>query len=106
MKSDKKQHLCDACPIASVADLLGDMWTILIVRDLVTGPKRFSSLTTSLDGVSTRTLTLKLGKLCEVGIIEKKTYKEKPPRVEYSLTKKGKELDVVLKAMRKFGERL
>lgn len=105
MKSNKKQQTCTQCPIALVADLLGDIWTVLIVRDLVSGQKRFSTLLASLSGVSTRTLSNKLKNLEQSGIVDKKTYHEKPPRVEYSLTQKGKELNVILRAMKKYGEK-
>lgn len=105
MKSNKKQQTCINCPIALVADLLGDMWTILIVRDLVSGPKRFNALLTSLSGISTRTLSNKLKKLETSVIIDKKTYHEKPPHVEYTLTEKGRELNAVLKAMKRYGEK-
>jgi DNA-binding HxlR family transcriptional regulator len=105
MQSNKKQQTCTQCPIALVADLLGDIWTILIVRDLVPGPKRFNTLLASLSGVSTRTLSNKLKKLESSGIVDKKSYNEKPPRVLYSLTQKGIELNSVLKAMKRYGEK-
>ena len=92
------------CPIAVVAGLVGDMWTLLIIRDLAKGSARFGDLVNSLQGISTRTLTVKLKKLEENGLITRKTFRERPPRVEYSLTKKGTELTGIIDAMRKFGE--
>jgi DNA-binding HxlR family transcriptional regulator len=96
---------CNTCPIEKTADLIGDHWTLLIVRDLLTGPKRFGELETSLDGVSSRTLVKKLGCLTDEGIITRTAFKETPPRVEYTLTKKGKDLNGLAEAMRKYGEK-
>jgi DNA-binding HxlR family transcriptional regulator len=92
------------CPIATMTALIGDHCTVLIVRDLLTGPKRFKDLEESLE-ISTRTLTIKLQNLEQEGMIIKKRFDEVPPRVEYSLTKKGKDLEVITKAMKKYAER-
>ena len=91
--------------MAQAAAILGDLWTILIVRDLIAGPKRFGDLATSLDGISSRTLTKKLKGLEEQDIIERNTFNEYPPRVEYRVTKKGKKLGDITEAMRKYGEK-
>lgn len=91
--------------MAQAAAILGDLWTILIVRDLIAGPKRFGDLSTSLDGISSRTLTKKLKGLEEQDIIERNTFNEYPPRVEYRVTKKGKKLGDITEAMRKYGEK-
>lgn len=92
------------CPIATMTALIGDHSTVLIVRDLLTGPKRFKELEKSLE-VSTRTLTIKLVNLEKEGMIVKKRFDEVPPRVEYSLTKKGKDLGIITTAMKKYGEK-
>lgn len=92
------------CPIATMTALIGDHCTVLIVRDLLIGPKRFKELEHSLE-ISTRTLTIKLQKLEEEGMIIKKRFDEMPPRVEYSLTKKGKDLGMITTAMKKYGEK-
>lgn len=94
-----------ACPIEKTADLVGDHWTLLIVRDLLTGQKRFGALEKSLDGVSSRTLAKKLDHLVEAGLVSRAYFKETPPRAEYSLTKKGKDLHGIAEAMRKYGEK-
>lgn len=93
------------CPIARVAALVGDYCTVLIVRDLVNGTKRFRQLEESLAGVSTRTLSKKLKVLEEHGMVRRKEYRERPPRVEYSLTVKGRQLGSITRAMKVYGER-
>jgi DNA-binding HxlR family transcriptional regulator len=103
-KAQKKKN-CTACPVAKAANLVGDHWVILIVRDLLTGPKRFGGLQESLGGISTRTLTKKLDMLVEAKIATKSHFKETPPRVEYALTKKGEALSDITEALRKYGEK-
>lgn len=107
MLRTKKQQkeLCGECGIAKVADLVGDSCTLLIVRDLLLGPRRFGELATSLSGISTRTLTIKLKLLETYGVIERSEFREKPPRVVYALTKKGRGLHDVAEAMRIYGEK-
>ncbi len=102
-KGSKKTK--NVCPIAKVADLIGDHWTILLIRDLLVGPKRFGDLESSLDGISSRTLCKKLERLEENRFIIRKSFRETPPRVEYSLTKKGKALHNISLAMKKYGEK-
>ena len=96
---------CDECPIAKVTGLIGDHWSPLIVRDLLSGPKRFGDFSISLAGISSRTLTKKLQFLEKNMMIEREEYSEKPPRVEYTLTKKGREFNHVIEAMRTYGEK-
>ena len=87
------QHTaCGDCPIAQTADLIGDSTILLIVRDLAKGPKRFTDLSLSLPSVSSRTLTVKLKVLEEQDVVLKNKFAEFPPRIEYTLTKKGKGL--------------
>ena len=93
----------DFCPVAQVAELLGDPCTLLIVRDLLTGDKRFKELESSLSPMSSRTITLKLKKLEEKNIITRTAYNERPPRVVYSLTKQGRALSTLMDDMRKYG---
>jgi DNA-binding HxlR family transcriptional regulator len=93
------------CPVARVADIVGDFYTVLIIRDLVGGTKRFKDLELSLVGISTRTLVKKLKILEEHDMVKRSVYKEKPPRVEYSLTKKGRQLGSITKAMKVYGEK-
>lgn len=95
---------CTSCPIAKVVALFGDHCSVLIVRDLMEGPRRFTDLVTSLSPISSRTITKKLQQLEAVKIITRTEYRESPPRVEYSLTKEGKKLLPIITAMRKYGE--
>lgn len=92
-----------SCPIARTAAIVGDTWILLIVRDLIAGPKRFSELEHSLESISTRTLTKKLLFLEEQGIIERKQFNESPPRVEYTLTPQGIALQPVVNALFEYG---
>lgn len=94
------------CPIARTLDVVGERWTWLILRDLVLeGPRKFQDLQTSLTGISPTTLSARLKTLEEQGIVERHMYEENPPRAEYRLTNKGRELGPVLKAMRDWGRR-
>ena len=102
----KAQHkACNTCPIAKTADLIGDSTVLLIIRDLGISSRRFGELQTSLPGVSTRTLTGKLKVLEMEELIVKQKYAEFPPRVEYTLTKKGKGLLGVIRSMEKYGKK-
>lgn len=96
--------LCKTCPLAKTANLVGDSCVLLIVRDLLSGPKRFSALETSLLGISTRTLTKKLKLLEEKGIV-KKISKKESLHAEYTLTKKGLGLNDITTAMRAYGKK-
>lgn len=87
------------CPVQKTAQLLSDTWTMLIIRDLLAGPKRFCELERSLEGISTRTLTLKLKKLEEDKLIKKIA------DGSYAATEQGKGLRVVESAMRRYGEK-
>ena len=105
MNMKQKAERKNFCPVARVAELLGDPCTLLIVRDLLTGSKRFKDFEQSLSPMSSRTITNKL-KLLEVkNIIIRTAYKEKPPRVEYALTKEGRQLHTLIKDMRTYGEK-
>ena len=80
----------EVCPVCATADVICGKWTILVIRDLADGHSRFGELQRSLEGISPRTLSLRLRVLEEQGIVERHTYPEVPPRVEYSLTEKGR----------------
>jgi len=96
----KAKQLCTlSCPIAKVATLLSDTWTILIIRDLLSDPKRFSELLVSLNGISSRTLTLKLTRLQEMNML---THKQ----TSYQLTAQGKKMNAIIKAMEQCGKQL
>jgi DNA-binding HxlR family transcriptional regulator len=93
------------CPVARTADIIGNKWTPLILRDLAKGRRRFSELERSLNGISPKTLSERLKRLEEAGVIERACFAEVPPRVEYTLTDKGHALLPVIDCMREFGRR-
>lgn len=93
------------CPVARTAQIMGNKWTPLIVRDLVKGSRRFSELERSLGGISPKTLSERLKRLEEAQVVERHCFAEVPPRVEYSLTSKGHALLPVIESMREFGLR-
>ena len=93
----------ESCPVCATADVVCHKWTILVIRDLAAGCSRFCELERSLAGISPRTLSLRLRALEEEGIVERKTFPEVPPRVEYALTDKGRALLPLLEDMRRFG---
>jgi len=92
------------CGVAAAAEVLGDTWTLLIVRDLSGGARRFGELQAST-GISARVLTDRLRAMAEVGLITRKMYAEIPPRVEYTLTAKGADATAVVDALRVYGEK-
>ena len=87
------------------AEIVCGKWTLLVIRDLADGCTRFCELERSLRGISPRTLSLRLRALEEEGIVERSTYPEVPPRVEYALTEKGRALIPIVENMRTYGER-
>jgi DNA-binding HxlR family transcriptional regulator len=92
-----------SCPVCATADLICGKWTMLIIRDLADAPSRFCELERSLAGISPRTLSLRLRALEEEGVIARETFAEVPPRVQYSLTEKGRDLVPLIEDMRRFG---
>lgn len=92
------------CPIANAARLLGDRWTLVILRDLAEQPMRFSELEESSGGISPRTLADRLRQMESGGLITRESFREIPPRVEYTLTDKGRATLPVIEALRGFGE--
>ena len=93
----------DSCPVCRTADVVCGKWTLLMIRDLSEGRSRFCELERSLAGISPRTLSLRLRALEEEGVVERTTYAEVPPRVEYSLTEKGRALVPIIDSMREYG---
>jgi DNA-binding HxlR family transcriptional regulator len=91
------------CPVARTAELIGNKWTPLILRDLALGQKRFSQLERSLVGISPKTLSERLKRLEEANVLTRQCFAEVPPRVEYALTAKGTALLPVIETMREFG---
>jgi DNA-binding HxlR family transcriptional regulator len=93
------------CPVCATAEVVCGKWTLLLIRDLAEGSSRFCELERSLEGISPRTLSLRLRALEEEGIVERHTYPEVPPRVEYALTRKGEALVPLIDDMRTYGTR-
>src|ERR671936_2887015 len=93
------------CPVVRTADIVCGKWTLLVIRDLAEGRCRFCELERSLEGISPRTLSLRLRALEDCGVVERRTYPEVPPRVEYALTQKGEALVPLIEDMRRYGER-
>ena len=93
------------CPVCRTADVVCGKWTLLVIRDLAEGRSRFCELERSLEGISPRTLSLRLRALEEEGIVARKTFPEVPPRVEYALTEKGEALVPLIEDMRRYGSR-
>ncbi len=94
----------ETCPVCKTAEIVCGKWTLLIIRDLADGCSRFCELERSLDGISPRTLSLRLRALEAEEIVERRTYPEVPPRVEYRLTSKGDALVPLIDQMRSYGK--
>lgn len=93
-----------ACPVETTLTLISDKWKVLILRDLLSGTKRFGELKKSLDGVSQKVLTTQLRQMEISGLLVRTVYPEVPPRVEYTLTELGYSLKPILDAMSDWGE--
>lgn len=104
MSEKKPAKELPACPVETTLMLIGDKWKVLILRDLLTGTKRFGELKKSIGGVSQKVLTAQLRDMEENGLVNRKVYAEVPPRVEYSLTELGQSLKPILDSMWNWGE--
>lgn len=93
-----------ACPVETTLTLISDKWKVLILRDLLTGTKRFGELRKSIGTVSQKVLTSQLRQMEESGLLTRKVYAEVPPRVEYTLTELGYSLRPIMDAMWTWGE--
>ena len=94
------------CPVARTLDIIGERWTMLIVRDLITaGPRKFQDFEQSLRGISPNTLSARLKRLEEHGIVERRFYEQHPPRAEYVLTDKGRQFGPVLRTLLDWGRK-
>ncbi|MGH8581023.1 MAG: winged helix-turn-helix transcriptional regulator [Gammaproteobacteria bacterium] len=101
-----KSYSISECPVARTLDLIGERWTILLLRDLLlTGPRRFQDFQESLPGVAPNTLSARLKALEDNGLVRRQLYSERPLRLEYALTEKGMSLGPVMKALRDWGAR-
>ena len=96
-------HQVGSCSVAACAEIVGAKWTAILVHDLSEGPRRFSELEHSCAGISPRTLSERLRALEDEGLVERHSYAESPPRVEYELTEKGEALLPIITEMRHFG---
>lgn len=91
------------CPVEITMGLIGDKWKVLIVRDLLTGTKRFGELKKSVTGITGKVLTSNLRQMEASGLVKRKVFAEVPPRVEYSLTETGFSLKPILDSMVQWG---
>lgn len=104
MSEQKSVKELPACPVETTLTLIGDKWKVLILRDLLSGTKRFGELKKSVGNVSQKVLTAQLRAMEESGLLTRTVYAEVPPRVEYSLTELGQSLKPILDSMWKWGE--
>ena len=104
MSTQKRIKKLPACPVETTLTLIGDKWKVLILRDLLTGTKRFGELKKSIGNVSQKVLTAQLRAMEESGLLTRTVYAEVPPRVEYTLTELGQSLKPILDAMLNWGE--
>lgn len=106
-----KQHTAaatcrrSACPVASALDIVGDKWTLLVVRDLFLGKTTYTELQQSPEQIPTNILADRLKRLEHAGIVSKERYQQRPPRFTYRLTDRGKDLGNILRAMVEWGNR-
>lgn len=104
MSEQKTIKELPACPVETTLTLIGDKWKVLILRDLLTGTKRFGELKKSVGNVSQKVLTAQLRAMEDSGLLTRTVYAEVPPRVEYRLTDLGESLKPILDAMWNWGE--
>ena len=93
------------CPVACTLDLLGDKWSLLVIRDLMRGKRRYAEFLDSPEGIPTNILADRLRRLADTGLISSQIYSHHPPRVEYALTAKGEDLRPIMRAMVDWGVR-
>ncbi|WP_343208043.1 helix-turn-helix domain-containing protein [Anaerolentibacter hominis] len=91
------------CPVEMTLQLIGDKWKVLIIRDLLTGTKRFGELLRSVSGISQKVLTSHLRSMEAAGLLTRKVYPQVPPKVEYTLTETGYSLKPILDTMVQWG---
>ena len=107
VKNQAKESADDLedCPVAAALEIIGERWTLLIIRDLLRQQaRRFQDLELSLEGISPNTLSARLKRLEEAGVVERRFYEEHPPRAEYVLTDKGRALGPIVLALKRWGE--
>ncbi|HEX9748756.1 MAG TPA: helix-turn-helix domain-containing protein [Methylomirabilota bacterium] len=94
-----------SCPVAKTLEVIGDRWTLLVVRDLLRGTQRFQDLLGSLPGIAPNILSARLKLMEEHGLIRRALYSDHPPRAQYALTDRGRELGMVVGALAAWGGR-
>ena len=94
-----------SCPVAKTLEVVGDRWTLLVVRDLLGGTRRFQDLLGTLPGIAPNILSARLKLMEEHGLIRRRLYSDHPPRAEYELTDRGRELGMVVGALAAWGGR-
>jgi DNA-binding HxlR family transcriptional regulator len=104
-KNQEQTTFRSQCPLAASLDLLGDKWSLVIVRDLIVGKKKYKDFHDSSEGIPTNILASRLRKLEEYAIIEKRPYQDNPLRYEYFLSAKGVELLPVLQQLSLWGHK-
>ncbi len=105
-KNERHQEIYrSTCPIASALDIVGDRWTLLVVRDLFLGKHRYGEFQASAEAIPTNILAERLKRLEAAGLVVKEYYQENPPRGEYVLTRRGADLAPILRAMRDWGKK-
>src|SRR5438552_15948743 len=104
-QTTEQAETCATHPVERALRLLGDVWTLMIVYTLLSGTKRFGELLEVMGNVSSKTVSLRLKLLEELGFVERQAFAEIPPRVEYHLTEKGLALIDIMEAIQQFGER-
>ena len=100
-----KKDYGQRCPVAKTLEIVGDRWTLLVVRDLLGGTRRFQDLQTGLPGLAPNILSDRLKLMEKHGLVARRLYSDHPPRAEYALTAKGQELGVVIGALAAWGSR-
>jgi DNA-binding HxlR family transcriptional regulator len=100
-----KKDYGQRCPVAKTLEIVGDRWTLLIVRDLLGGTRRFQDLQSGLPGLAPNILSDRLKLMEAHGLVTRRLYSDHPPRAEYALSAKGKELAVVIGALAAWGSR-
>jgi DNA-binding HxlR family transcriptional regulator len=94
-----------ACPVAKSLEVVGDRWTLLLVRDMLSGPRRFQDFQQTLPGIPPNILSDRLKLMDEHGLVTRRFYSEHPPRADYALTDRGRELGIVVGALAAWGSR-
>lgn len=102
--TDRKDLLDATCPTQFTLTIIGSKWAILILKELFAGNRRTNEFLSALPGISTKTLTARLRELERYGLVERRAFPEVPPRVEYSLTPKGRKVQPIMAALHEVGQ--